>query len=319
MLKYIFKRIIGAIPLLILITLISYAIIFFSPGDPTLMMINPRTPPQEIERIKANLGLDKPFYVQYGIWLKNLILRGELGYSLVNGRKVGISILERIPATLVLMGSAYFLSFILALPLGIFSSLKQNTFYDYLLTFFAFLGLSIPGFWLALMSIYFFSVKLGWFPALGSSFFEGGFWNNLLDLIKHLVLPVAVLTLKNLASWMRYIRASMIEILKENYIRTALAKGLSMKEVIYKHALRNALLPIITLMGLTLPDLISGAFIIEFIFSWPGMGRLGMEAVFHRDYPILMGDILFSSILVILGNLIADITYAWADPRIRLK
>lgn len=318
MIKFIVKRIMGALPVLFLVTVISYVILIMAPGDPTEMMMNPRTRPEERARIRANLGLDKPVYVQYGIWLKNLVLHGNLGYSLINGRPVAKSIIERLPATLVLMVSACLISFILALPLGVISAVRQYSIYDYVLTFLAFVGLSIPSFWLALMAIYFFSLKLGWFPTMGmSSLMGGGFWYQFWDFLWHLILPASVLAVRNLAGWTRYLRASLLEVIREDYIRTAYAKGLPGRMVIYKHALRNALLPLITLLGLSLPELTSGAFIIEFLFSWPGMGRLGMEAVFHRDYTILMGDILLASVLVIAGNIIADILYAWADPRIK--
>lgn len=320
MFKFIIKRLMGMLPTLFLVTIISYFVIVMAPGDPTEYMISPRTRPEDRQLMKENLGLNKPIIVQYGIWVKNLVTHGDLGYSLVNGRPVMKSIVERIPATLVLMGSAYILSLLISIPLGVISAVKQYSFWDYLLTFLAFVGLSIPSFWLALMSIYIFALKLGWFPTGGiSSVYGGGFWIGFFDFLKHLTLPAMVLTVRNLADWTRYLRSSMLEVINEDYIRTARAKGLSEFVVIYKHALKNALLPVITLFGLSLPILVSGAFIIEHIFGWPGMGQLGMNAVFHRDYTILMGDILLSSILVLAGNLLADILYAWADPRIRYQ
>lgn len=318
MLKYIFKRLLGMLPTLFLVTIVSYFVIVMAPGDPTEYMLNPRTRPEDRQLMKENLGLNKPIIVQYGIWLKNLCLHGDLGYSMVTGRPVLKSIAERMPATIVLMGSAYILSLLISIPLGVVSAVKQYSFWDYLFTFLAFIGLSMPSFWLALMSIYVFALKLGWLPTGGiSSVYGGNFWVQFFDFIKHLTLPAAVLTVRNLADWTRYLRSSMLEVINEDYIRTARAKGLPENIVIYKHALRNALLPVITLFGLSLPILVSGAFIIEHIFGWPGMGQLGMNAVFHRDYTILMGDILLSSVLVLVGNLLADIMYAWADPRIR--
>ncbi|MFH1454226.1 MAG: ABC transporter permease [Armatimonadota bacterium] len=318
MLKYILKRILGMLPTLLLVTVVSYFIIVMAPGDPTDYLINPRTRPQDRQLMKENLGLNKPVIVQYGIWLKNLALHGDLGYSMVNGRPVLKSIVERIPATLALMGGAYILSLLISIPLGVISAVRQYSIWDYSLTFLAFIGLSMPSFWLALMAIYIFSLKLGWFPSSGiCSIYSGPFFAKFLDFLKHLALPAAVLTVRNLADWTRYLRSSMLEVINEDYIRTARAKGLPENIVIYKHALRNALLPVITLIGLSLPILVAGAFVIEYIFGWPGMGQLGMNAVFHRDYPILMGDILLTSVLVLLGNLLADILYAWADPRIR--
>ena len=318
MFKYITKRMLGMLPTLFLVTIISYFVILMAPGDPTEYMLNPRTRPEDRQLMKENLGLNKPIIVQYGIWVKNLVTKGDLGFSMVNGRPVMQSILERMPATLVLMGSAYILSLLISIPLGVVSAVKQYSFWDYLFTFLAFIGLSMPSFWLALMSIYIFALKLGWLPTGGiSSVYGANFFVHFFDFLKHLILPAFVLTVRNLADWTRYLRSSMLEVINEDYIRTARAKGLSEFTVIYKHALRNALLPVITLFGLSLPILVSGAFIIEHIFGWPGMGQLGMNAVFQRDYTILMGDILLSSVLVLVGNLLADIMYAWADPRIR--
>lgn len=318
--NYVTRRLIQTIPLLFLITVVSFIILHLAPGDPTEMLISPRTRPEDRARIRANLGLDKPLYIQYGIWLKNVVFHGDLGYSLVNRRPVAQSIFERVPATLLLMGTAYLISLLIALPLGIMSAIKKYSFWDYFATVFSFLGLSFPTFWLALMAIYIFALKLNWLPGMGmSSLSGGGFWHETQDVLVHLILPASVLAFRNLAGWSRYIRASMLEVLGENYIRTARAKGLPERVVIWKHALKNAVLPLLTLIGLSLPDLISGAFIIEFLFSWPGMGLLGMNAVFQRDYSILMGDIFIGSIIVIFANLLADLSYTWADPRIRLE
>lgn len=320
MIRYVLRRLFQAIPLLFVITVLSFLLVRLAPGDPTQIMINPRTRPEDREKIRANLGLDKPLHVQYGIWLKNLVLHGELGYSMINGRPVLMSILERMPATLYLMGSSFLLSIVLAVPLGIFSAIRQYTVFDYAVTIFCLIGLSVPPFWLALMAIYLFSLRLQCFPAMGmSSFVEADLMSRMLDLGWHLVLPVAVLTLRNLASWSRYMRSSLLDVVREDYIRTAYSKGLSEAQVILRHALKNALLPMLTILGLSLPDVFAGAFVVEYIFAWPGMGRLGMEAVFHRDYSLLMGDILISSVLVVLANLLADISYAWADPRVRIE
>lgn len=317
---YIVKRLLSSIPVLIVITILTFMLIRLAPGDPTKMFISPRTRPEDRELIKKNLGLDKPLHIQYGIWLRNLVTRGELGYSLVNGRPVLDSILERVPATIILMGSAYILSIFLALPMGIFSAARQYSLLDYLFTVLSFIGLSLPPFWLALMVIYYLSLKWPLFPPMGMTYLiEGSFGERLVDLGWHLFLPMTVIAVRNLATWSRYIRSSLIEVLGEDYIRTAYSKGLSEFRVIYRHALKNSLLPLITIIGLSLPEILAGTFIIEYIFAWPGMGRLGIEAVFHRDYTILMGDIFISSVLVILANLLADVGYALADPRIRLE
>ena len=320
MLRYIVKRLLSSIPILIAITILTFLLIRLAPGDPVKRFISPRTRPEDMERIKKNMGLDKPLYVQYLIWSKNLITRGDLGYSLINGRPVLESILERVPATIILMGTAYMLSIFLALPLGVFSAVRQYSFFDYVFTVLSFIGLSLPPFWLALMVIYYLSLKIPLFPPMGMTYLvEGNASQRIIDLGWHLFLPVMIITARNLSTWSRYIRSSLLEVMGEDYIRTAYSKGLSEFQVICSHALKNSLLPLITIIGLSLPEILAGTFIIEYIFAWPGMGRLGMDAVFHRDYPILMGDIFISSILVIMANILADVSYAIADPRIRLE
>ncbi len=320
MFKFIIRRIAGSIPIILIISALTFVLIRLAPGDPTKMFISPHTSPEDREQIRKNLGLDRPLHVQYFIWLKNLVTKGDLGYSLVNGRSVTESIFERVPATFLLMGLSYFISILLALPMGIYSAIRPYSTGDYLLTFLSFVGLSVPAFWLALMVIYYFSLKFQIFPPMGmSTIIEGSFWEKINDTARHLVLPVLVLTVRNLAVWSRYIRSSLIEVLGEDYIRTAYSKGMTEYAVIIRHALRNALLPLITIIALSIPEILAGAFIIEQIFAWPGMGRLGMEAVFHRDYTILMGDIFISSILVVAANILADISYVIADPRIKLS
>ncbi|HPZ10695.1 MAG TPA: ABC transporter permease [Candidatus Eremiobacteraeota bacterium] len=319
MYKYILKRLAITIPTLFAISLISFLIIHLSPGDPTAMMIDPKTRPEDRERIKKNLGLDKPLPQQYFIWLNNLVFHRDMGYSLVNGKPVLKSIMERLPNTLILMGLSYLTAILLALPLGIYSAVKQYSPGDYILTVLSFTGISIPSFWLGLMLICLFTVKLQLLPSIGTISPDIG--DNIIiqiyDFIKHLIMPFFVLVFTNLAAWSRYVRSSMLEVLKADYIRTARAKGQSELKVLYKHALRNAMIPLITLIGLSLPDLLAGAFVTEMIFSWPGMGRLGMDAIFHRDYTVLMGTIMFSSIVIIVSNLITDIFYVITDPRIR--
>jgi peptide/nickel transport system permease protein len=317
--KYIFKRLIFTFPLIFAVTVISFLIIHLSPGDPTAMLINPRTRPEDRERIRENLGLNKPLYEQYLIWVKNVTVHGDMGYSMVNGKPVLKCILERIPNTLILMGISYIGAILLAIPLGIYSSIRQYETGDYILTFFSFIGISIPAFWFSLILIYLFTVNLHLLPSIGtiSPLTENNIADKAIDFLKHLIMPSFVLIFTNLAIWSRYIRSSMLEVLRTDYIRTARAKGQIELLVIYKHALKNALIPIITLIGLSVPDLLAGAFVIEMIFSWPGMGRLGMDAIFHRDYTVLMGIIMFSSILIILANLITDILYAIVDPRVK--
>ncbi|MFP4497281.1 MAG: ABC transporter permease [Vulcanimicrobiota bacterium] len=320
MLKFIAKRILVSIPILLAVTIITFFLIHAAPGDPADILMNPRTKPEERERIRKNLGLDKPVIVQYGIWLKNLVTKGDMGYSLVTGRPVKKVIMEKIPATLLLMGSSYILSLALSIPLGVWSAVRKNTFFDYLLTFFSFFGLSVPSFWLALMAIFLFTQKLGWFPSLGMISVEtGNWWTKTVNIMWHLFLPMMVLTIRNLASWTRYLRSSMIETLQEDYIRTARAFGIPEDDITFKYALKPASLPMLTLIGLSLPQVAAGSFVIEFLFGWPGIGRLGIEAIMKRDFSVIMGDILIASVLIILGNLLADLLYGWFDPRIRVK
>jgi len=289
-----------------------------APGDPVQMMIDPNITASDLIQLKKNLGLDLPLWQQYFIWLKN-ILSGNLGTSLVTSRPVLEMILERLPATLLLMVSSFIVTLVIAIPLGILSAQKQNSLTDHGITFLSFISMSIPSFWLALMAMLFFALWLGVLPSSGMYNLETPLWLRPLDILWHLILPVLVLTIGELAAYIRYLRASMVGVLKQNYIRTALAKGLDEKTVIQKHALKNALLPLITILGLSLPGLFGGAFITEKIFSWPGMGMLGINAIFSRDYPLIMGLILFSSFLILLGNLLADLAYSWADPRIRVS
>lgn len=315
MFKYIIRRILQAIPLLLIVSVIAFAIINLAPGDPVNMFINPDTAdPVDVEAIRVHLGLDKPLIVRYFIWIKN-VLKGDLGKSFLHSRPVFEMIAERIPNTLQLALVATLFSFCIAIPAGIISAVKRNTAIDYFFSTISFIGVSLPSFWFGLMLILLFSLKLGWLPSGGmrTNFEEFVF----MDRLRHIILPAVVLGMGSMASKMRYMRSSMLEVIRQDYIRTARSKGLSERVVIFVHALRNALLPIITLLGLIIPSLMSGAVITETIFSWPGMGRLAVEATFTRDYPVQMGVILMSSAMVILGSLLADIGYALADPRIK--
>ncbi len=297
--KYIFKRLLQLIPLLIGVSLISFFVMHLAPGDPTALFTDPNIDPADLVRIRANWGLDKPVIVQYFYWLGNVV-RGDFGTSYMTGRPVMQEILERLPATLLLMGTTYFFTILITIPLGVFSAVKKNKWQDNLITIISFAGMATPTFWLGLMLMLLFAVKLDWLPALGN-----------------LTLPVITMVIGSLAGLTRYQRASMLEVLNQDYIRTARAKGLPERVVIFKHALRNALIPIVTILGLSLPTLFGGAFIVETIFAWPGMGRLGVTAIFQRNYPLIMGIVMFSAILILMGNLLADIGYALVDPRIR--
>ena len=283
------------------ISLISFFIMHLAPGDPTALFIDPNVDPQELIRVRANWGLDQPIYIQYFKWLGNA-LRLDFGRSYLTGQPVILEIAERLPNTLLLMISAYILTLLISIPVGVYSAVKKGGWFDNLFTVLSFIGMAIPTFWVGLMLMLLFAVQLSWLPATGN-----------------LVLPLITMTIGSLAGLTRYQRAAMLEVLNQDFIRTARAKGLPERIVIFKHALRNALIPIVTILGLSLPDLFGGAFIIETILAWQGMGRLGVQAIFSRNYPLIMGIVMFSALLIVLGNLFADIGYALVDPRIRYE
>jgi peptide/nickel transport system permease protein len=299
--KFFFKRLLQLIPLLIGISLISFFVMHLAPGDPTALFIDPNVDPQELARVRANWGLDQPIYIQYFKWLGNAI-KLDFGRSYMTGQPVIGEIAERLPNTLILMISSYILTLLICIPVGVYSAVKKGGWFDNTFTVLSFAGMSIPTFWVGLMLMLLFAVQLDWLPATGN-----------------LILPLITMTIGSLAGLTRYQRAAMLEVLNQDFIRTARAKGLPERVVIFKHALRNALIPIVTIMGLSLPDLFGGAFIIETIFAWPGMGRLGVQAIFSRNYPLIMGIVMFSALLIVLGNLFADIGYALVDPRIRYE
>ncbi len=307
------------IPLLVGVSLISFFVMHLAPGDPTALFTDPNIDPIELARIRANWGLDKPIIIQYFYWLGNA-LRGNFGNSYMTGQPVINEIFERLPNTLLLMIFSYILTLIITIPLGVISAVKKNSWFDNAVTVLSFAGMATPSFWLGLMLMLLFAVRLGWLPAVGMYdplITDNGWMARLLDVVRHMVLPLTTMTLLSLAGITRYQRAAMLEVLNQDFIRTARAKGLPEKVVIFKHALRNALIPIVTILGLSLPGLFGGAFIIETIFAWPGMGRLGVMAIFQRNYPLIMGIVVFSAVLIMLGNLLADIGYAIVDPRIR--
>jgi peptide/nickel transport system permease protein len=299
--KYFIHRLLQLIPLLIGISLVSFFVMHLAPGDPTALFIDPNVKPEELARVRVNWGLDQPIYVQYFLWLKNALLL-DFGRSYTTGQPVVTEIAERLPYTLLLMIPSYLLTLLICIPLGVISAVKKNSWFDNVFTILSFAGMAIPTFWLGLMLMLVFSVQLRWLPAVGG-----------------IVLPLITMTIGSLAGLTRYQRAAMLEILSQDFIRTARAKGLPERVVIFKHALRNALIPIVTIIGLSLPDLFGGAFIVETIFAWPGMGRLGVQCIFQRNYPMIMGVVMFSAVLIVLGNLLADVGYALVDPRIRYE
>lgn len=322
MMQYIARRLLGLVPVFLGITLISFFVIHLAPGKPTDIQtsLNPKVSYEARMRLEKIYGLDKPVYVQYFNWMKRF-LTFDFGRSYVDDRPVSEKIAERIPITLLINILAIALIFVIGIPLGVFSAVKRGSLGDKLSTVFVFIGFSTPEFWLALLIMSLFGITLGWLPISGikSLDFEYfSFSGKILDIAIHLVLPVAISAFGSLAGISRYMRNSMIGIIHQDYIRTARAKGLKESVVIYKHALKNAMLPVITLIGLSVPGLIGGSVIFESIFAIPGMGRLFYESVMSRDYPTIMGVLAIGALLTLLGNLLADIAYSYADPRISL-
>jgi peptide/nickel transport system permease protein len=324
MLWYALRRLVLAVPLLIGITFISFLIIHLAPGDPVEYAtgeLNIEAGVQAKQLLREQYGLDKPLHVQYWNWLKRLA-RLDFGRSFApDGRPVLAKIGERLPVTLALNIIELVIILLIAVPTGVLSATRQYSGFDKVTTVFVFTGFATPDFWLALLLMILFGVQLGWLPISGLRSLNWeylSFWRQQWDFLGHLVLPIAVATFGGLAGFSRYMRQSMLEVIRQDYIQSARAKGLAEHVVIGKHALRNAMLPIVTILGLSLPGLIGGSVIVETIFAIPGMGQLMVQSVFQRDYPVIMGNLVIVSTLTLLANLIADIAYGLVDPRIRL-
>ncbi len=320
--RYIIRRLIQVIPLMIGITIITFAIANLVPGSPVSgLEFNPRTRPEDIARIKENLGLNDPVWKRYFIWVGN-VAQGDLGISLKNYRPVTNTIMQKLPNTLVLTGVALALALIVAVPVGVYSAVKRNTWFDNTATAVSVAGFSIPTFWFGLMLVLIVAVKfrewgLPSLPAGGAYDLRNG--GGVFDRIEHLILPAFTLAVVQMAAWTRYVRSQMLEVLSQDYMRTARSKGLRQQVVIMRHGLRNAILPLVTLLGIAIPDLFAGALIIENVFTYPGIGQLAFNAAINKDYPLIMGITLVAGLLVIIGNLIADVVYSVLDPRIRLN
>ncbi len=301
--------------------MVLFFILSKAPGGPlTPYLQNPHITAADIARLKHNFGLDRPLYVQYFAWLGN-VLHGDLGYSTSNSEPVTQAILERLPATVLLMGTSIGLSLLVGIAFGIYAAIRPYSAQDYIITTFAFFGQSMPVFWLALMMQLAFAVAgitaFGYHFALPSAGISSSDTFDLGDRLQHLVLPVVVLSFLNIAVWSRFTRSSMLEVINTDYIRTATAKGLSRPVVVLRHALKNALIPVVTIVAVSAPALVAGAVVTETIFAWPGMGRLFINALGQFDFALLMGYLVLISFLVVLFNLIADVSYAWLDPRVK--
>ena len=311
--RYIIKRIVQMIPVLILVSIFSFMIIHFAPGDPLNMYIRPDMTQQEINELRVDLGLDGTIVEQYFAWLKNVCKR-NFGNSLINHQPVASQIFSKLPATILLMGTSLVLSVLVAIPLGLWSGMKKNKMTDQVISILAYIGISIPAFWLGLMLIIVFALNLHWLPSNGMRTVGV---KSVFDVAKHLILPGIVLSIGNMSVFTRYIRSNTISQLEEEYVLTARSKGITERKIMLKHVLKNCLLPVITLAGMNLASLVTGSFIIESVFGWPGMGTLGMSAINSRDYPMIMAFTMLSCLILIIGNLIADLLYGIADPRIK--
>lgn len=321
---YALRRFLQTIPILFIISILLFLLVRAAPGGPlTAARRNPNISKEQIEAIEERLGLNDPLPVQYGRWLGDM-LRGDMGESIKFRRPVSDMIGERVPNTLLLVGASFFVTLLFAIPIGILSARKPYSPFDYSMTTITFIGQAIPVYWLGLGLIVIFYVTIK-NPFTGDPLFPVGGMNtrgqegNLLDTLWHMVLPVAALSLGWIAWYSRFLRSSMLDVLHEDYVRTARAKGLAERGVYYKHALRNAILPLVTLIALDLPSLFAGALFVETIFSWPGMGRLFWDAAKGRDYPVLLGVVMLTAVLIIVCNIIADLAYGWLNPQVKYE
>ncbi len=312
--RFVLRRLGQSCLLLFGVSIIGFALMHLAPGGPlAVYTMNPTVTAQDIERVKHEFGLDQPVYVQYVKWASGMV-SGHWGYSFFGGEPVANIVLGRVPATLELMGSSMALALVAGVATGTLAALRRNTVFDYATAVVAMVALSLPTFWFGLLGIYVFAQTLGWLPAGGDASSGGG---GVIDQLRHLLLPMLVLAFVLVAQWSRYTRSAMIEILAQDYVRTARAKGLSRSRVLFRHGLRAALVPLVTLLGLQLPLLVGGALVTETVFGWPGMGLLFVTSLGTRDYPVLMAILMVGALIVVLGNLAADVLTAVIDPRIK--
>jgi peptide/nickel transport system permease protein len=311
---YILKRLLAAIPILFVVTLLSFFIIHMVPGDPALAMLGRQATASEIENVRKELGLDRPVYEQYGVWLSKT-LQGDLGRSITNKHPVADSIKERLPETAVLASLALLVSLLIAFPAGIVAAARQNTILDRGVMFFSLLGVSVPSFWAGLILMLVFATHLRWFPASGYISVFDDFWQGL----RYMVLPSLSLGFILAGGNARMMRSSMLEVLRQDYMRTARAKGLSERASVLGHGLRNALIPVVTMIGMDIGWLMAGTVVVETVYGIPGIGRLVIYAVSNRDYPVIQGVILYIAVVYMLANLIVDVAVAYLDPSIRYE
>jgi len=322
MLLYVLRRLVQTVPLLLVISALIFTLLHLMPGDPLYRMLEgiPNLRPQDLDRLRRIYGFDDPVYVQYAKWLWQLIQLNP-GYSREYGQPVFDIILPALKNTLILTIAAVVLGKIIAIALGIFSAVRQYSFGDYILTATTFVAYSVPAFWLGLMLIILFSVKLGWLPTSGivNSELEPGSWAATVDWLKHLILPVAVLAISEIIQVQRFMRSSLLEVLRQDYLTTARAKGLSESVVIGRHALKNALIPVVTIIAVTMPRVVGGSTVVETVFAYPGMGRLLYTSIMGNDYVVAMTVVMIIAVTVVFFNLLADVIYGWLDPRIRYQ
>ena len=310
----ILRRVAQAIPLLLIISILVFALLHAAPGGPLAIYLeNPNVRPEDIERLKRSLGLDRSLPVQYMAWLRGFVM-GDWGYSFADGRPVLTRMAERVPATLELIAASLIIAGVAAVPTGVLAAVRRRSIFDRAVTTLSLAGISLPIFWFGLLLQLLFAVSLGWLPSAGRTSMLGG---DLADRLRHLVLPAIVLATVHAAVWARYLRSSMVTVLAQRFILAAHGKGVPPRSVFFRHALRNALLPFVTIVLLDAAIMVSGAVVTESVFAWPGLGGLFTEALARRDYTVLMAFLMVSSVTVIVLNLVADLSYRFLDPRVR--
>lgn len=313
MVKYICKRLVQMMIVLVVVSIVSFFVIKLAPGDILMSYVGPNTTQEELEQLKQDLGLEGSVLEQYLAWANN-VLHGNWGYSVINHQSVLDQILEKLPATAGLMGASLLLSLVVSIPLGLLSGMHKNGILDNIVSFISYIGISIPSFWFGILLILLFSLKLEWLPASGMRTIGIDTFG---DLARHAILPMIVISMSNIAVFTRYVRSNTISQMEEDYVLTAVSKGTSRAGILFRHVMKNCLLPIITLVGMNLVSLVTGSFIIESVFGWPGLGTLSLASVSSRDYPLIMGVTMLSCVVLIVGIFLSDILYTLVDPRIK--